>query len=230
MVGRVSLAVMPDLPEVTPIDPLDRRRGPGFAAYKWTLSVMLGSVGLTVYQLIGRAELHRSTALLDTALDRGIPFLPWTTWFYEPLYLGIFLVTVVGLRSRWLFHRALACVAGNATVAAIGHVLVRAQYPRPVLHPPFSDASLAFLAFVHRIDPPGNVFPSLHVAHAFTLAFLLRIDRPRVGTVAMLMAVLLAISTLTTKQHFVADVAAGLVMAFVARALVRRQLPRAPQR
>jgi|SRR5882757_5315048 len=230
MVGRLSVAVMPDLPEVTPIDPLDRRRGARFAIYKWTLAVLLGSVGLTVYQLIGRADLHRSTALLDTALDRGIPFLPWTTWFYEPLYVGIFVVTTVGLRSRWLFHRALACVAANAIVGAIGHVLVRAQYPRPELHPPFANASLAFLAFVHRIDPPGNVFPSLHVAQSFTLAFLLRIDRPRVGTVALLMAGLLAISTLTTKQHFVADLVAGLIMAFVARALVRRRLPHAPQR
>jgi membrane-associated phospholipid phosphatase len=230
MAGRVSLAVMPDLPEVTPLDALDRRRGPGFAAYKWGLALLLGAVGLTVYQLIGRAELHRSTALLDTALDRGIPFLPWTTWFYEPLYAGIFIVTIVALRSRWLFHAALACVAANATVAAIGHILVRAQYPRPVLLGPYSDLSVAFLAFVHRIDPPGNVFPSLHVAHAFTLAFLLRMDRPRVGTVALLMAGLLAISTLTTKQHFVADVAAGLVMAFVARSLLRWRLRRALQR
>jgi membrane-associated phospholipid phosphatase len=222
----VSLAVMPkDLAEEPAVDPLDRRSGLGFAAYKWMVGVITGVVGLVIYELIGRADLHRSTALLDTAVDRAIPLLPETTWFYEPFYVGIFVIAVIGLQSRWLFHRALFCVIGNAVLAAIGHALVRAEYPRPVLTPPYPDLSIAFLAFVYRIDPPGNVFPSLHVAHAFVLALLLRYDRPRLGTVALVMACLLAVSTLTTKQHFVADVMAGLLMALAGRAWVRASLP-----
>jgi membrane-associated phospholipid phosphatase len=221
---RVSL-VVPDLREAASDDRLDRPAGAAFAAYKWTLATLVAAVGLLGYQLIGRAELHRSTTLLETALDRAIPLVPWTTWFYEPVYVGIFLVATIGFSSRWMFHRALACVAANATVAALGHVLVRAEYPRPVLTPPFPDLSVAFLAFVYKIDPPGNVFPSLHVAHAFTLAFLLGMERPRLGAVTLVLAALLAVSTLTTKQHFLADIAAGLVMALVARALVRRVLP-----
>jgi membrane-associated phospholipid phosphatase len=222
----VSLAVMQnELAEEPTIDPLDRRSGLRFAAYKWAVGVIVGVVGLVVYQLIGRAELHRSTTLLDTALDRAIPLLPATTWFYEPLYVGIFVIGVIGFRSRWLFNRALACVVANALVGAIGHSLIRAQYPRPVLVPPYPDLSVAFLAFVYRIDPPGNVFPSLHVAHAFVLALLLRIDRPRLGMVALVMACLLGASTLTTKQHFLADVVAGLVMALAGRAWVRACWP-----
>ena len=37
------------------------------------------------------------------------------------------------------------------------------------------------------------------------------------GLVALVMATLLAISTLTTKQHFVADVVAGYTLAFLGR-------------
>src|SRR5437762_4455036 len=109
MRGRVSLALMPELPRVPALDPYDRRRGLAFAAYKWGLSALLGSVGLLVYQLIGRADLHRSTTLLDTALDRAIPLWPWSAWFYEPLYAAIFVIAVIGFRSRWVFHPALAC-------------------------------------------------------------------------------------------------------------------------
>jgi membrane-associated phospholipid phosphatase len=222
----VSLAVMPnDLADEPVVDPLDRRSGLRFAAYKWGVGVITGIVGLAMYEIIGRVELHRSTALLDTAVDRAIPLLPVTTWFYEPFYVGIFVIAVIGFQSRWLFHRALVCVIGNALVAAIGHCLVRAQYPRPVLVPPFSDLSMAFLAFVYRIDPPGNVFPSLHVAHAFVLALLLRYERPLLGRVTLAMACVLALSTLTTKQHFVADVLAGLLMALAGRAWVRASLP-----
>jgi len=140
--------------------------------------------------------------------------------------VGIFVIAVVGFRSRWLFHRALMCVVANMAVAALGHFFVRAEYPRPTLPAAPGDPSIAFLALVYRIDPAGNVFPSLHVAHAFALAFLLRLDRARLGAAALVMAGLLALSTLTTKQHFLADVAAGLAMAVAARTWVRWSWPR----
>jgi membrane-associated phospholipid phosphatase len=225
----MSLAVLPDLPPDPPAALAEQRPGGSFALYKWALAFLVGSVGLALYQVLGRTELHRSTTLLDTAFDRAIPLLPWSVWFYEPFYVAIFVVATVGLRTRRMFHRALACVVANASLGAVGHALVRAQYPRPALPPPLADLSLAFLAFVYRIDPPGNVFPSLHVAHAFSLALVLRLDRPRLGTAALVMASLLALSTLTTKQHFIADVLAGLVMAAVARVAVGWSLRR-PQR
>ena len=89
-----------------------------------------------------------------------------------------------------------------------------------MLVPPYADISAAFLASVQHIDPPGNVFPSLHVAHTTMLALLLLKDRPRLGLVALAMATALALSTLTTKQHFIADVLSRLP-ARVLRALVR---------
>ena len=60
------------------------------------------------------------------------------------------------------------------TLGALGHLSIGAEYPRPVLHPPYPDLSYAFLAWVQHIDPPGNVFPSLHVAHTTMLALILR--------------------------------------------------------
>ena len=63
------------------------------------------------------------------------------------------------------------------------------------------------MAWVQRVDPPGNVFPSLHVAQTTMLSLILLMrDRPRLGRVALVMATMLALSTLTTKQHFIADV------------------------
>src|SRR6185436_12742076 len=114
---------------------------------------------------------------------------------------------------------------------------IRAEYPRPLVLPPFRGLSEAFMHWVQTVDAPGNVFPSLHVAHTTMLSFLLIRDRPRVGRVAFVMAQMLAISTLTTKQHFIADVLSGYLLAafgvFVAlRGLtprpdgVKGQLPR----
>jgi membrane-associated phospholipid phosphatase len=188
------------------------------ARYRWTIGLALAIIQSTVYFGIGHAHLSRSTELLRTRLDDAIPFWPWTSWCYLPFYAGTFLIAIGGFRRRTLFNRTAAAVILVMLLGAMGHLFVGATYPRPVLEPPYPDVSYAFMAWVQHIDPPGNVFPSLHVAHTTMLALLLMRDRPRLGRVALVMATLLAISTLTTKQHFLADVIAGYALALVGRA------------
>jgi membrane-associated phospholipid phosphatase len=196
------------------------------ALYKWTLGLTAAVVQSLVYFGIGHLTLTRSTELLRTRLDDAIPFWPWTGWFYIPFYAGIFIICIVGFRSRALFNRAIGSVVLVMSIGALGHIFIGAEYPRPVIHPPYPDLSSAFLALVQRIDPPGNVFPSLHVAQTSGLALILCRDRPGLGRVAVVMGAILALSTLTTKQHFIADVIAGYLLAFLARAFALRGLPR----
>ncbi len=186
-------------------------------AYRWTVGLTLALLQSAVYFGIGHAHLQRSTELLRTRLDDALPFWPWTAWCYLPFYAGTFLIAIGGFRRRWLFDRTVKAVLMVMFVGALGHLFVHAEYPRTVLHPPYADLSSAFLASVQHIDPPGNVFPSLHVAHTTMLSLLLIKDRPILGRVALVMATMLAISTLTTKQHFVADVLSGYLLAFLGR-------------
>jgi membrane-associated phospholipid phosphatase len=194
-------------------------------AYKWAVGGALALLQSFVYFGIGRLHLNRSTELLRTRLDDAIPFWPWTAWCYLPFYAGVFLIAIAGIRRRLLFKRALTAVFIVMSIGALGHIFIGAEYPRPVLHPPYANISEWFLASVQRIDPPGNVFPSLHVAHTTMLALILLKDRPRLGRVALAMATALALSTLTTKQHFVADVVSGYALALFGRWFALRKLP-----
>src|SRR3954453_1499077 len=214
------MTAAPAAPDVSP------RPAPVLAtpAYKWTLGLALALLQSLVYFGIGHLHLDRSTEILRTRLDDAIPFWPWTAWCYLPFYAGVFILAIGGLKRRALFNRAVVAVLIVMTLGALGHVFVGAEYPRPVLHPPYADISAAFLASVQRIDPPGNVFPSLHVAHTTMLALLLLKDRPRLGLVTLAMATALALSTLTTKQHFLADVVAGYLLAFLGRWIALRKL------
>jgi PAP2 superfamily len=191
-------------------------------AYRWSIGLFLALVQSAIYFGIGHAHLQRSTELLRTHLDDALPFWPWTAWCYLPFYAATFLIAIGGFRRRWLFDRTVQAVLIVMFLGALGHLFVRAEYPRTVLYPPYPDLSSAFLASVQHIDPPGNVFPSLHVAHTTMLSLLLIKDRPVLGRVALLMATMLAISTLTTKQHFLADVASGYLLAFLGRAFALR--------
>ena len=195
------------------------------SAYKWTLGLSAAAVQSLLYFGIGHLELHRSTELLRTRLDDAIPFWTWTAWFYLPVYAAIFIIVISGCRSREIFNRAFKAVALVMFTGALCHLTIGAEYPRPVLHPPYPDVSTAFMAWVQRIDRPGNVFPSLHVAQTSTLAFILYRDRPRLGAFTIVLGALLALSTLTTKQHFIADVISGYALAFAARAFALRGLP-----
>lgn len=210
----------PPAPEPSPAPP-----ALATPAYKWTIGVAMAVLQSTVYFGIGHLHLNRSTELLRTRLDDAIPFWPWTGWCYLPFYAGVFIIALVGIKRRALFNRAVLAVFVVMAIGALGHIFIGAEYPRPVLHPPYADISAAFLAFVQRIDPPGNVFPSLHVAHTTMLALLLIKDRPRLGLVTLGMATALALSTLTTKQHFVADVVSGYALAFFGRWFALRKLP-----
>jgi membrane-associated phospholipid phosphatase len=201
---------------------------PPFWLYRWAVGLGVAGLQTVIYFGVGRISAPRSTTLLATELDAAIPFLPWTVWCYLPFYAGIFILTLAGLRTRRLFDRSLLGVLAVMLVGATGHLLVAAEYPRPPVHPPYPDLSHAFLAWVQAVDPPGNVFPSLHVAHTTALALILRHERPRLGTLALVMAALLALSTLTTKQHFLADVAAGLIMGVGTSLAVLRGLTPTP--
>jgi membrane-associated phospholipid phosphatase len=196
------------------------------ARYRWVVGLGLALLQSAVYFGIGHAHMDRSTELLRTWLDDAIPFWTWTSWCYLPFYAGVFILAIAGFRSRALFNRAVRSVFVVMVVGALCHVFIRAEYPRPVLHPPFAGPSDAFMAWVQSVDAPGNVFPSLHVAHTTMLALLLMRDRLRLGLVALVMATLLAASTMTTKQHFVADVISGYALAFFGAFLALWRLPR----
>ena len=197
-----------------------------FAAYKWACGLTAAAIQTTIYFVVGQAHLSRSTEILRTRLDDAIPFLPVTSWFYLPIYAGIFIIAIIGFGTRVHFDRALRGVFLVMLVGLVGHLLVGAEYPRPLLKPPHASLSAAFLALVQAIDPPGNVFPSLHVAHTSSLALILHHENPRLGRVVMGLAALLALSTLTTKQHFIADVVAGFALAALSRVVVLRGVPR----
>src|SRR5207249_120214 len=65
-----------------------------------------------------------------------------------------------------------------------------------------------------------------HVAHAFVSALTCYRVHRGVGIAALLWASLIGVSTLFTKQHYVVDVIAGLLLAYVAYGVFLRSYPR----
>ena len=85
----------------------------------------------------------------------------------------------------------------------------------------------------HWIDGPSNCFPSMHVCGAVLAALCVLRTDPLVGAIAGTWALLIAVSTLALKAHFLVDVVAALLLACALWAVfvrgVDHQGPRRPR-
>jgi membrane-associated phospholipid phosphatase len=179
-----------------------------------------------VYIFIPQATAGRRLHFPELALDRAAPFQPGWVLAYGTLYLFLillpwFVVTgedrigrlVSAYLAVWL--TAYACFFAWPTAA-----------PRPAVVTGDGFGAWA-LRMLYAMDTPYNCFPSLHVAHSFVSALASRRVHRGVGAVAILCASLVAVSTLFTRQHYVADVVAGVAMALLAYVFFLRDRGRA---
>lgn len=162
----------------------------------------------------------------ELALDRLIPVVPAAALVYGAIYAFLILLPVFALQQRDLIRRTVWAYITVWTVAYVCFLLYPTVAPRPdkLMGDGFGVWGLRFL---YDADPPYNCFPSIHVAHSFVSALACYRVHRRLGLFATACATLVAVSTLLTKQHYVADVIGGAVLAWVAYRIFLRGYSRA---
>ena len=170
---------------------------------------------LSGYFLIQRMVDAASLTLLLEA-DRWIPLMTEFIWIYHSLPLYILLVMVFMIKQASVFWRTVVSCLASSAVMFVCFVLLPIEYPRPEVLA--SDFSSSFLVLTQEIDFAHNTCPSGHVAFAW-LMFLSAIStqwikqEPWMGRVCFLWSLGIIMSTLLLKQHFIADVFAGVILA-----------------
>jgi len=178
------------------------------------------SLGIAVFFVCGYfgvGHYTRQHALQELALpiDRDIPFIPGSIWIYLWMFLGA-LAPAFLIRCPRLLRRAAAAyfvaIAVSLVCFAAFPVSSRAlRVPREALD--MRDASQWAVALVYALDPPRNLFPSLHLSIVSIAAFSLwKADR-NYGLAGGIGVLAVAVSVCTTKQHFVSDALGGLLLA-----------------
>ena len=159
------------------------------------------------------------------ALDRALPLLPSWALIYGALYLFLILLPIFVVRQDDGIRYTLFAYLLIWTTAYAFFALYPTVAPRTdsVTGEGFAVWGLRLL---YSSDPPYNCFPSLHVAHSFVSALACHRIHRRLGIVAIFAAALVALSTLLTKQHYILDVIAGVVLALVAYAIFLRDYGR----
>lgn len=194
------------------------------------------------YPTVARIAEWRGVTAWDptTALDHWIPALPWTIAIYSTLYLylpvGIFAAPRCDA-GRW---ELLVHVRAQTLIVAVSYaffLLLPAEIHLAAGMRPLVEESPAWIralfALVYLVDRPWNAWPSLHVSQS--LLVVLCVQRwtsadfegrrswlpsgaARPPALALLWAcwAALALSILTTKQHFVWDGITGTLLGLAA--------------
>ncbi|MBS0617232.1 MAG: inositol phosphorylceramide synthase [Spirochaetes bacterium] len=182
------------------------------------LGLMTMAVGMPIYTIPNIVYGERAGRSLSTALDEAIPFLPWTILGYALVYVFI-LLPVFTIKHRPIFIRMIVGFLVCSLIALPFFIFMPVRMPRPGI-PTQENMFYWGVALNYVLDKPVNCFPSLHVANSvFATLCCIKLS-PRVGFWGVVGSLFIAVSTTTLRQHFVADVLAGMAIAFATYYLV----------
>lgn len=170
---------------------------------------------------------------LLTDIDEKIPFIPHFIWVYHSIVPVIALTAILLFQKREIFLGLVFSIIFAGIFMCLSYIAFPSFYPREMLVD--SSTLTGWLIEITRsIDGPHNTFPSGHVTFAWLLVFFVGLSQYTrkhlwIQGIYFLWAILLTISTLTLKQHFIVDVFSGIVLATATYFLARKLFVRQPQ-
>ncbi len=176
-------------------------------AFFWNVGVYF------ISKLITKSWHHYDMTL---SADEYVPFLPWTVL----IYLGCYLF--------WAVNYYMCANQSNADrdrffcadfLAKAICLIIFIALPTTNVRPIIGDTKNVFnflMSFLYKIDTADNLFPSIHCLVSWLCWVGVR-KRKDVSVFyryfSLAVAVIICITTLTTRQHVVVDVFAGVALA-----------------
>ncbi len=166
---------------------------------------------------------------LTTALDAQIPFIARSVWIYLLIFPSALLPLFV-VRCRKLFGRTAIAYAIAITISLFCFTFFPVTSSDLRADPAMLDLTRASdwaVATLYSIDPPYNLFPSLHLSIAVLAAFSVWKASRLYGAAAFVTLVFIGVSVCTVKQHVVLDAVGGVALGALVSFFVLR--PYRPQ-
>jgi len=155
---------------------------------------------------------------LLTSIDIAIPFVPEFIWVYHTLIPVLTITLLILLHKKEVFLSAFMGFIIATIVLSLFYILFPSFYPRSLFDQ--SSMSAWLLEITRAIDGPHNTFPSGHVTFSWLLGFFIMDssfakNNKWIKSIYFAWALLISISTLLLKQHYIIDVASGIILAIV---------------
>jgi membrane-associated phospholipid phosphatase len=180
-------------------------------------------MGGTFYILSNHSHWFPAHQLRLTSVDQAIPFIPETVWIYNSdmiLFPAAYLVSnSMTVLSRYLYSFLFVLLISVAIFLFWPTIYPRDLFPLP---PTLDTWTAKTFNHLRNVDTPANCLPSLHVSMSYLAAFIYLDHQREKFAFFFTWATLVALSTLTTKQHYLADVVTGFALAMTAYFIFHR--------
>lgn len=155
--------------------------------------------------------------ILETAIDKAIPFckyfiIPYVVWYGYMAFFIAFLCFVDGDK----YFRTITNLMAGMLISYLIYHFFPTYVPRPKLYG--SDIFTKLVLAIYGQDNPYNCFPSVHVLNTFIVALYVQKSKAlgkKMKITSFITAVLIILSTLFIKQHYVPDVISSLAIGIV---------------
>ncbi len=164
-----------------------------------------------VYFVLNHYTVIPARPLPLTAVDRWVPFLPWTLWPYLALLVAP-VALALPIRDRDIFRRGLRAYLIAMGLTFLIFLVCPTYYVRHEL-PLDNVVHAAVHHWLITVDSPLCCFPSGHVVAPAVLCWSYWRDGRPLGGWALALFPVLALSILTTKQHYVWDLLGAFLVA-----------------
>jgi len=149
-------------------------------------------------------------------IDSATPFIPQTIWIYAseiPFFLTVYFLS----KNLENTNKYLYAFFFLQLVSVAIFVIYPTTYPRDLfpLTEKLDPFTFSLFGSLRVTDAPTNCLPSLHVSSCYLSSFVFLKEQQKKFPLFFIWASAIAISTLTTKQHYIIDVIVGFLMAVV---------------
>jgi membrane-associated phospholipid phosphatase len=190
-------------------------------------------IGLILFYALLNAGSYFSIKLFVTndynfllPIDSAIPFVPEFIWIYHTLIPVMMLTMYYRHKSKKEFFINFWAVSTASIIISTLYVVLPSFYPYPEFTPDSWSEHVTY--WTHKIDAASNTFPSGHVA--FSWLMYLGVANSSENTAGkwkyFTWSFLIMVSTLVLKQHYIVDVAAGIVLAYACYYLTKYVMER----
>jgi membrane-associated phospholipid phosphatase len=180
--------------------------------------VIMVAISTFVYLLTNHHHRVPAVELPMTAFDAWVPFLPNTIFIYTSDYF-LFLWAYLACRDTRETNKFAYAFMSLQFVSFFIFWAWPTTFPRHLfpLPPPDQMNALGYQIFsgLRSIESPDSCLPSLHVSCCYLAAFQFWHQERKWFPFFFTWATLVAISTLTVKQHYLVDIVGGLAMAMI---------------
>lgn len=181
---------------------------------KYPIGVVLFLLAVTLYLCSNHFHFFPPRLLPLSWVDTVVPFLPGSVWLYISDYL-FFAAVYITCKDMMNLNKYFYSFLFLQVISVVIFWSWPTTYPRDLFPLPNDLDPITYFAFntLRVADTPANCCPSLHVSGVYLSAFIFLDDQRKKFPFFFVWGTAIAVSTLTTKQHYLVDVVTGFLMA-----------------